>query len=69
MRIPHWFLNVSEFIVEVERHGYRLASRTDCHVKTLDRHGPMPMDNFPPALRIPNSLHLMFGRCPEPGAG
>jgi hypothetical protein len=61
-RICHWFFNAAEFIAEVERNGYALAVRTECDVKILGKHGPIPMDNFPPALRIPCSSHLLFSR-------
>jgi putative methyltransferase (TIGR04325 family) len=61
-RIRHWFLNLGEFVGEVERTGYRLALKCDCNVKILDAHGPLPMDHFPAELRIPSSSHLLFCR-------
>jgi putative methyltransferase (TIGR04325 family) len=63
-RIRHWFLNLREFVGEVERTGYRLALKSDCSVKILDVHGPLPMDHFPAELRIPSSSHLLFCRRP-----
>ena len=61
-QIRHWFINAAEFIGEVERQGYELALRTACDVKVLDAYGPLPMINFPPALRIPHTSHLLFGK-------
>jgi putative methyltransferase (TIGR04325 family) len=61
-RIRHWFLNLREFVDEVERAGYRLALKSDCNVKILGVHGPLPMDHFPAELRIPSSAHLLFCR-------
>ena len=61
-RIPHWFLNEEVFVREVERHGYRLLTRTVCNVQVLGRHGPLPMDNLPPDRRIPRTHNFLFGR-------
>jgi putative methyltransferase (TIGR04325 family) len=61
-RIRHWFLNLREFVGEVERTGYRLALKCDCSVKILDAHGPLPMKHFPAEFRIPSSSHLLFCR-------
>lgn len=58
--IRHWFFNGAAFIAEVERHGYRLALRATCDAKILGRYGPLPMDNFPPELRLPHTTHLLF---------
>jgi putative methyltransferase (TIGR04325 family) len=59
-RTQHWFLNLGEFVGEVERAGYRLALKCDCNVKILGVHGPLPMDHFPAELRIQSSSHLLF---------
>ena len=59
-RIRHWFINTDEFIGAVELTGYKLVLRSDCDAKVLDRYGPLPMDNFPEALRISNTSNLLF---------
>jgi putative methyltransferase (TIGR04325 family) len=61
-RIPHWFWNTQEFINEVEGHGYALAVRTHCQLKVLGKDGPLPMENFPPELRIAHGSNLLFSR-------
>ena len=61
-RIRHWFFNADEFIGEVEENGYQLLVHIECDAKILGRYGPLPMENFPPALRIPHSSHLLFSR-------
>jgi putative methyltransferase (TIGR04325 family) len=62
-RIPHWFLNKHEFISEVEgKWGYKLILRTDCEMKVLGVHGPLPMDNFPKRLRIRHGSNLVFAK-------
>ena len=59
-RIPHWFFNAEEFIREVERHNYNLALRSICDAKVLGVYGPLPMENFPPELRLKHTTHLLF---------
>jgi putative methyltransferase (TIGR04325 family) len=61
-RIPHWFWNSWEFISSVERHGYTLSVRTHCQLKVLGKDGPLPMDNFPPELRVMHGSNLLFSR-------
>ena len=61
-RIPHWFFNADEFIGEVERHGYKMELRTECDARILGRHGPLPMENFPSALRLAQTSNLLFRR-------
>jgi putative methyltransferase (TIGR04325 family) len=61
-RIRHWFFNASEFIGEVETNGYKLVLRAECDARILGRYGPLPMENFPPALRIANTSNLLFYR-------
>lgn len=61
-RIPHWMLNLDAFVAAVSRRGYRLVLRMPCHVRVLGVDGPLPMDNFPPALRIAHTHHLLFAR-------
>jgi putative methyltransferase (TIGR04325 family) len=61
-RIPHWFINAGEFIGEVGRQGYELMLRAACDGRILGVYGALPMDNFPPALRIPHTTHLLFSR-------
>jgi putative methyltransferase (TIGR04325 family) len=61
-RVRHWFWNEEEFIRTVERHGYMLTVRTDCQLKVLGKEGPLPMDNFPPELRIRHGSNLLFCR-------
>jgi putative methyltransferase (TIGR04325 family) len=60
-RIPHWFFNFEDFVSEVERQGYGLLLRTPCHVKILEKHGPLPMANFPEEYRLSNKSNLLFG--------
>ena len=59
-RIRHWFFNFDAFKAEVEQHGYTLALRLSCDARILGAYGPLPMDNFPPALRIAHTSHLLF---------
>ncbi len=61
-RVRHWFFNAGEFIGEVERAGYRLALRTPCDATILGRYGPLPKENFAPALRIAHTSNLLFVR-------
>jgi putative methyltransferase (TIGR04325 family) len=61
-RIPHWMLNLDAFVAAVSRHGYRLVLRIPCHVRILGVEGVLPMDNFPPALRIAHTQQLLFAR-------
>ena len=61
-RIRHWFLNATELIGEIETRDYTLALRSPCDNCILGVHGPLPMSNFPPALRIPYATHLLFSR-------
>lgn len=65
-KIRHWFFNARELIGEIEKNGYKLALRTDCDAKILGRYGPLPMDNFPPALRLANTNNLLFCRRSAP---
>jgi putative methyltransferase (TIGR04325 family) len=59
-KIPHWFLNVHEFLAEVERNGYKLLLRLDCDAKIMGRYGPLPMENFPSSLRLSNTSSFLF---------
>jgi putative methyltransferase (TIGR04325 family) len=61
-KIRHWFLNIREFLAEVERNGYKLALRVDCDAKIAGRYGPLPMGNFPSSLRLSNTSSFLF-RC------
>ncbi len=61
-KIRHWFFNADEFIDAVQGKGYALALRSHCDAKILDRYGPLPMQNFPPALRLVNTSNLLFCR-------
>ena len=61
-RIRHWFFNAGEFIEAVEGNGYRLILRSECDAKILGRYGSLPMDNFPPALRLAHASNLVFCR-------
>jgi putative methyltransferase (TIGR04325 family) len=59
-RIPHWFLNDRDFVSTVESAGYKLLLHTPCHVKILERHGPLPMANLPEECRLSNKSNLLF---------
>jgi putative methyltransferase (TIGR04325 family) len=61
-KIPHWFLNREEIVHEASLHGYDLACRVNCDAKVLGAYGELPMDNFPPELRIPHTSHFLFRR-------
>jgi len=61
-RIRHWMLNLEAFIATVSRHGYKLVLRTPCHVRVRGLDGPLPMQNFPAALRLAHTQHLLFAR-------
>jgi putative methyltransferase (TIGR04325 family) len=64
-RIRSWFINADDFIGEVKRHGYQLALRSECDSRILGSDGPLPMDNFPPHLRIERTVHLLFAKAPQ----
>lgn len=59
-RIRSWFLNAKDFIDEVKLQGYQLALRSPCDTRILGAVGPLPMDNFPPQLRVERTSHLLF---------
>jgi putative methyltransferase (TIGR04325 family) len=61
-RIRHWLFNAGEFTGEVERHGYKLVSRSECDARILGRYGPLPMENFPAELRLDHCSNLLFCR-------
>ncbi len=61
-RIRHWFFNADDFIDEVERNGYSLVLRSHCDARILGKYGALPMDNFPPELRLANTSNLLFRR-------
>lgn len=61
-RIRHWMLNLEAFIATVSQYGYRLVLRTPCHVRVRGLDGPLPMQNFPAALRLAHTQHLLFAR-------
>jgi putative methyltransferase (TIGR04325 family) len=61
-RIPHWFFNTAEFAAVVEKTGYKLALRSECDAKILGQYGPLQMDNFPAALRLPHTSNFLFCR-------
>ena len=62
--IRSWFLNARDLIGEVERHGYALMLRGECDTRILGTDGPLPMDNFPPHLRVARTSHLLFAKNP-----
>lgn len=59
-KIPHWFLNLGEVIAHVESLGFRLIFKAPFVGTFLGRQGPLPMDNFPPGLRLRHASHLLF---------
>lgn len=61
-KIRIWFINAADFVSEVECYGYELALRTECDARILGADGPLPMDNFPPHLRVRRTVHLLFAR-------
>lgn len=61
-RLRHWMVNRDEMVGEVQRHGYTLALQSVCDARSLGRYGPLPMQNFPPEMRIDHSAHLLFRR-------
>lgn len=61
-RIRSWFINATDFMGEVERNGYRLIFQSECDSRILGIDGPLPMDNFPPRLRVERTAHLLFAR-------
>jgi putative methyltransferase (TIGR04325 family) len=64
-RIRSRFINAGDFIGEVERQGYELALRSACDTRILGAVGPLPMDNFPPQLRVERTSHLLFARAED----
>jgi putative methyltransferase (TIGR04325 family) len=61
-RIPVRFLNDGELVEAVESMGLRLIMRTPYVSQVLGRYGPLPMDNFPPELRLDHTSHFLFAR-------
>jgi putative methyltransferase (TIGR04325 family) len=59
-KIPHWFLNLQDLLDAFEKHGYRLMMKSYTTSRRLDVEDALPMDNFPEALRLPQSLHLLL---------
>jgi len=59
-KIPHWFLNLQELLECFERHGYSLAMKSYTASPRLGVEDVLQMDNFPEALRLPQSLHLLL---------
>ncbi|CAA7617538.1 methyltransferase, TIGR04325 family [Magnetospirillum sp. SS-4] len=56
----HWFWNLDEFLAELARQGCRLLYRTRYEGSYLGRHGPYPMDNFPPGYRLGHACNLIL---------
>jgi putative methyltransferase (TIGR04325 family) len=59
-KIPHWFLNINELLDVFEQYGYRLAMKSYATSHRLDVEDTLPMANFPEALRLSQSLHLLL---------
>lgn len=59
-RIPHWFLNIHELLKEFEKSGYQLIMKSAVSSRRLNQEDVLPMANFPPNLRLHESLHLFF---------
>ena len=59
-KIPHWFLNSQDLLDTFERHGYRLIMKSYATSRRLSVEDALPMENFPEALRLPQSLHLFL---------
>lgn len=61
-RIPYWFFNLSDFVREVERNGYRLSARTRSLGRYLGQYQDLPQNNYPARLRVGKSWNLLFTR-------
>lgn len=61
-KIPHWFLNMGDVRDAFAAHGYGLISRLPYHTRRLGQEGALPMENFPPHLRLPCTSHALFAR-------
>lgn len=61
-RIPHWFLNFEELRNVFEKQGYRLIMKSYATSLRLTTHDILPMDNFPEAYRLAQTMHLIFQR-------
>jgi putative methyltransferase (TIGR04325 family) len=59
-KIPHWFLNLNELLDTFSNCGYRLSMKSYATSRRLDVDDTLPMDNFPEALRLSQSLHLLL---------
>ena len=59
-KIPHWFLNLQDLLDTFDRHGYKIIMKSYATSRSLDVEDALPMDDFPEALRIPQSLHLLL---------
>ena len=61
-KIPHWFLNLDEFIEELNIRGYKLISKKKMITFRLNFKTIVPMRNFKRKFRIPYTLNLLFER-------
>jgi putative methyltransferase (TIGR04325 family) len=61
-RIPHWFLNLENLLDAFDESGYQLVMRSYVTSRRLNAEDILPMDNFPQALRLSQSLHLLLRR-------
>lgn len=61
-RIPHWFLNFQELRNVFEKQGYKLIMKSYATSLRLNAQDTLPMDNFPEAYRLAQTMHLVFQR-------
>ncbi len=58
--IPHWFLSINELNEVLDNLGYGLVMKSYVSSRRLEVEDFLPMENFPNACRIDQTLHLLF---------
>jgi putative methyltransferase (TIGR04325 family) len=61
-RIRHWFWNLDELLEVCARAGYALVMKTRVTSRRLGVDNTLPMEQFPEAHRLDQSLHLLLAR-------
>jgi putative methyltransferase (TIGR04325 family) len=59
-KVPHWFINIEELMSEFQKSGYQLIMKNIVNSKRLGVENELPMENFPPMMRLNYTLHLLF---------
>ncbi|MFZ2080495.1 MAG: hypothetical protein WAV38_28375 [Xanthobacteraceae bacterium] len=59
-KIRHWFLNIREFIAEVERNSYKLAAASRLRRQDSRSLRSVADGEFPSSLRLSNTSSFLF---------